>query len=496
MKKPIDPNLNSLLDDDLFSANDAAGAENSAPSAEQNAQPAPKAEHELKISGDDVEERHTDKDREFELAETEHRHHHSSGSSHHHSSSSSHSSSPDGTHHHSSSGTHSSSSDGTHHHSSSGTHSGSSDGTHHHSSSGSHSHYSSQGSRSSSSGSKKKKKKKMSVPAKIGITVLIILLLLIAAVAGTFIYLETNGKSTLQNTEKQTDYQEVIEYNGDKYVYNNDIVTIAFLGVDKRDLGLEDNKVGTGGQADADIVMAINTKTGEAKAIAIPRDTMVDVDLYTESGIFLRSENMQLCLSYAYGDGKEKSAENVTTSISRILYDIPVSKYFALDLNGIAPINDAMGGVTVESLYDFADLGIKKGDTIHLEGDLTEKYVRQRDMNTVNASLNRTARQVQYIKAFAAQVIPAVTQDFSVISKLYSTASKYSTTNLSLSNVTYIASLMMSKGVTSFETTTLEGEMKESTKKDYADYVYAEFYPDEDKLMQLVLDTFYTKQEK
>ena len=45
-----------------------------------------------------------------------------------------------------------------------------------------------------------------------------------------------------------------------------------------------------------------------------------------------------------------------------------------------------------------------------------------------------------------------------------------------------------------FDTTTIEGTMKESTKKDYADYVYAEFYPDEDKLMELVLDTFYTKQ--
>ena len=221
---------------------------------------------------------------------------------------------------------------------------------------------------------------------------------------------------------------------------------------------------------------------------------MVDVDLYSESGIFLRSEKMQLCLSFAYGDGKNKSAQNVTTSISRILYDLPITKYFALDLNGIAPINDSIGGVTVDSLYDFKDLGIKQGDKIKLKGDMTEKYVRQRDMDTINASLNRTARQVQYIKAFASQVIPAVTQDFSVVNRLYDTASKYSTTNLSLSNVTYLASLMLSKGITNFDTTTIEGTMKESTKKDYADYVYAEFYPDEDKLMELVLDTFYTKQ--
>ena len=87
------------------------------------------------------------------------------------------------------------------------------------------------------------------------------------------------------------------------------------MGVDKRDLGLDN--VGTGGQSDADILLTINTKTGKAKAIAIPRDTMVDVDLYSESGIFLSSEKMQLCLSNAYGDGKAKSAENTANSISR-----------------------------------------------------------------------------------------------------------------------------------------------------------------------------------
>lgn len=113
---------------------------------------------------------------------------------------------------------------------------------------------------------------------------------------------ESSGKNELKNVPDQTNYQETIEYNGNKYVYNSDVIAIAFMGVDKRDLGLDNGSVGTGGQSDADILLTINTKTGKAKAIAIPRDTMVDVDLYSESGIFLRSEKMQLCLSYAYGD--------------------------------------------------------------------------------------------------------------------------------------------------------------------------------------------------
>lgn len=472
MKKPIDPNLDNILDDILTSESKAD--ENVLPEKEQIKEKIKNEIEEVLNSDDNSENVDFSFGGNAEAPEKRENRHQKSGfeiapkseNELHHSS---HRSS--GEHHHSSNGHHSS--------------------EHHHSSSSHHSHSSSH-----HSSHRRHHKKKMSIPAKIGISALAIILVLILAFVGTFAYLESSGKNELKDVSDQTDYQETIEYNGNKYVYNNDVIAIAFMGVDKRDLGLENGSVGTGGQSDADILLTINTKTGKAKAIAIPRDTMVDVDLYSESGIFLRSEKMQLCLSYAYGDGKAKSAENTASSISRILYDVPITKYFALDLNGIAPINDSMGGVTVDSLYDFKDLGIKKGDKIKLTGDLTEKYVRQRDMDTVNASLNRTARQVQYIKAFASQVIPAVTQDFSVVSRLYETASKYSTTNLSLSNVTYLASLMLSKGITNFDTVTLEGDMKESTKKDYADYVYAEFYPDEDKLMEVVLDTFYTKQDK
>ena len=371
-------------------------------------------------------------------------------------------------------------SDSEHHHSRS---------EHHHSSGG---HYHSSHGHSSSYKKKKKKKKKMPIAARIAIAFLIIILLLIFVVVGTIFFLEAKGKKDLtsSNISTQNSYEEVIEYNGHKYVYNNDVISIAFMGIDKRDLET-DAEIGTAGQADADLVLTINANTGRAKVIAIPRDTMVDVDIYSQSGIFLRNENMQLCLSYAYGDGGKSSAYNVTTSVSRVLYNVPINKYFALDLNGIAPINDAMGGVTLESMFDFPDYNIAKGDKIHLEGDLTETYVRRRDMDTVDASLNRTDRQVQYIKAFASQTLPAVINDFGVVNRLYNTASRYSSTDLDVANVTYLASLLLSKGISDFETTTLQGEMRLG---DYTDngHVYAEFYPDETSTLETVLDTFYT----
>lgn len=381
-----------------------------------------------------------------------------------------------------------------HHHSSSGEH-------HHHSSSGEHHHHSSNSGHHSSSQSSKhghshhhksKKKKKMPTAVKIILIILIILLLIFFVVGGTFLYLQHNGKKEVTTITEDTQYQETIEYNGHTYQFNDNVVSVAFMGIDQRDME-ESANYDFVGSADADIIVTIDTQTGVAKLIAIPRDTMVDVDIYSDNGMFLRTDNVQLCLAYAYGDGSTQSCDNVIKAVERILYNVPIQKYFALDLDGIKPLNDAIGGVTVDSLYDFPDLGIFKGQRVTLKGDMAEAYVRTRDMVDVNASLYRSQRQVQYVKAFANQVAPAVIKDFGTVTDLYNTAQDYSRTNMSLSGITYLASLVLSKGTTDFTTYTIEGTMKESTPTRFSEFVYAEFTPDEDSLMQTVLDVYYTQ---
>ena len=273
-------------------------------------------------------------------------------------------------------------------------------------------------------------------------------------------------------------------------MYDRNKVAFAFIGVDRESITPDaDTVIGNSGQADTDIVGVIDTNTGEVSVITIPRDTMVDIDLYTVGGEFVRTENMQLCLAYAYGDGGTSSCENVTTAISRILGNVPVEKYFALDLSGIAPLNDAVGGVTVTSLYDFPEDGVYKGDTVTIQGDFAETYVRHRDMDNIEASLNRTERQTQYIKAYVEQLRNAVTSDFSVISDLYNTASEYSQTNISLSEVTYLATVALSHGVSGFTQYTLDGEMRASDSA--TEDVFAEYYLDEDSVMEVVVNCFY-----
>lgn len=472
MNKPIDPNLDNLMEDNTFSLSDGQDKDSvTKPQKKENSDgsfddPDFTVNESADCSPEDyyASKRHRTRAEDGSLSDS---HRRDDISSHHNPSS------------------RSSSGRSSNHHSSSRS-----------SNRSSHQHSPSRSSRSRSSrhSSSKRKKTKKPLAVRILLGVLAGILALVLLVVGTFFALDYMGKKNIKDTTiiAEAGYEETIEYNGHTYVYNNDIVSVAFIGVDKRALGKEDSHTKTVGMADANVVFAVDTVSGKTSMIAVPRDTMVDVNVYKDNK-FQNTTKMQLCIAYAYGDGFETSCRNVTTSISRILYSVPINKYFSMDLDGIKPLNDAIGGVTVSSLYELDEYGIKVGDTVHLKGDLTEKYVRTRDMDNVEASLNRTKRQVQYLKAFTSQLKGAVVSDFGVISNLYSTASDYCTTDITLSNATYMASLILSKGSTDFDSYTLEGEMKPMKNAEFKDDVYAAFYPDEDKLLQTVLDVFYTK---
>ncbi len=459
MKKPIDPNLNSFDGEDLLSSSKI------------------KNEPDFVIKGETSEPNYTNP--EFVVKEKANADEHEKE---YHASENHRAKAEMGTLNHEYASKRSRSGSSSGHHS----HSHSSSGHHSHSHSSSHSHH--------NSSSSKKKKKKLPLPLRIAIVILVLLLIFVFTAGGTLLYLRQSGKNDLIVETASPEYEETIEYNGSTYVYDKNKVAFAFIGVDKEEIGEDTSDAyGSSGQADTDMIAVVDTSTGAVSLINIPRDTIVDIDLYSASGIFLRTEPKQLCLAYAYGDGGANSCTNVTSAMSRILMNVPIEKYFALDLEGIAPLNDAVGGVTVQSLHDFPESNIKKGETVTIKGDFAETYVRSRDVDYIEASLNRTQRQSQYMKAYAGQLRSAVTNDFSVVSSLYSTASKYSQTNITLNDVTYIASLILSKGIGEFTQYSIDGEMKASKEVVREDGVYAEFYADEQSVLDVVINCFYTK---
>lgn len=292
------------------------------------------------------------------------------------------------------------------------------------------------------------------------------------------------GRKSFQESMQKTVEEKggTVEFEGKTYALNEHMATIAFIGFDNRTTNAASGD-SVPGQSDAVMVIALDTETGKATGIVIPRDSMVDVDTYVD-GNFAGTQTLQLCLQYSYGSTPEQSSELVAQCASRILYDMPIDYYFTLNIEGVAPINDSVGGITLTPVQSVPGTSVVEGQQITLLGTNAERYVQWRDTTQPNSSLDRQARQVSYLRAFTSQILDKAKADPSVLMNLYQTASDYTWTNLGVDQFSYLASTMLQHGVSSFELRTLGGEMGHGER-------YAEFTLDRNDVYRTVVETFY-----
>lgn len=169
---------------------------------------------------------------------------------------------------------------------------------------------------------------------------------------------DLQGKGTPWHSSRRT---------SKKYALNKHMATVAFIGFDGRN-----NDDGTQkGQSDTVMVVALNTDTGEARGIIIPRDSMVAVDTYS-NGSFAGQVTEQLCLQFAYGTDGDNSSALTAAAASRVLDNIPVDYYYTLNIEGVAPINDSIGGVTLVPTQAVPGTSVVEGQETTLFGTTAE----------------------------------------------------------------------------------------------------------------------------
>lgn len=334
----------------------------------------------------------------------------------------------------------------------------------------------------------------------LGIALAVILLLLIIAVAVFFIMKQSGISQLINNDVDMTapviqnagvsvdNAKNTITYNGKVYTYNSNMTSILCIGVDKRDgFGLEDEIVGTGGQADALYLIALDTATGKTDVIGISRDIYSDIGVYSADGQYMGTENAQLCLSYAYGDGKEASCENTVNAVERLFYNLPINSYFALELDAIAELNDAVGGVTVTLVDDylFHSAGMPRaGETVTLQGEQARYFLQYREVSQLNSSVDRMNRQLQYLENFGKTAINMTQKDLTTPVTLFSIVQDYSVTNLNASKISALGYTVATSGA-EVDFTKVPGEVIHNGE-------YAEFVVDEQGMLELILDIYYT----
>lgn len=315
-----------------------------------------------------------------------------------------------------------------------------------------------------------------------------ILLLHIRLQQNQSVYQVKVDENALENQgEAQASYRK-IEVDGQVYRYNTSITNILYMGVDT-EMDSEVETAGAAGQADSIMMLSIDRRTQRMKIIAIPRDTMTKIRMYDNSGNYLGRATQHLSLAYAYGDGKEQSCRLVAEAVSQLLFDIPVQKYISSDISSIARINDLVGGVTVTVPGDdleYLGTRFKKGRTLTLDDETAEIFVRSRDIDKDFSNTGRMERQKVYLMAFLEKLKVRAQDDMEGLLADIEELGDTSLSNLTSTDLDQLLTILSENDLTEENYHILEGE-------DQLGELHDEFYADEEKLQELILDLYYVK---
>ena len=197
----------------------------------------------------------------------------------------------------------------------------------------------------------------------------------------------------------------------------------------------------------------------------------------------------QLALAHTYGSGEEDSCENTVLAVENLLYGMEIDHYVSLTMDGVALLNDLVGGVTVEVLDDFSgiDDSLVQGETVTLQGQQALTYVRSRGGLEDSSNLRRMARQRQYLAALQQQLKAAVQQEDGFTLDALLQLNEYMVSDCTVNQLSDLGNSLAAYQVGDILTT--PGDAQEGEE-------FMEFTVDEDALQQLVMDVFYETVEE
>lgn len=188
---------------------------------------------------------------------------------------------------------------------------------------------------------------------------------------------------------------------------SSDPINILVLGMDIGDTDNQTNK--SIRRSDTIMVFNYNPNTKKVHLVSIPRDTLIEVDAYLDTGEYQRYWK----INAAYALGGE---EEVTTQVESLL-NININYIVEIDYNAFRSIVDAIGGVEMtisQDMYyddDEQDLHInfKAGETVLLDGEKAEEFFRWRKNNDgtglANGDLDRIENQHLFISKLLDKVL-------------------------------------------------------------------------------------------
>ena len=300
-------------------------------------------------------------------------------------------------------------------------------------------------------------------------------------------WLEKRAEKPETRTQLPQADQETVEVDGVTYRKKSRLTAILVMGVDHDTQDSYEYR--KAGQADFLRLVVLDKENKTVQQLQIDRDTMTPVTVLGLLGDRYEPVTEQICLGYAFGDGRETSCEVTVEAVGNLLGGQTIDQYLAMGLDGISTLNDLAGGVTVTLEDDFSaiDPAMTKGATLTLQGEQAETYVRSRRSIGVGTNEARMARQEQYIGQLSRQLDAQLQEDRNFILTAYDALEPYLCTNIprgQMANEAWAA-----KDYQRLDTIQPKGTHQ------VGEDGFMEFYPEAASLQQAVLQLFYEKVE-
>lgn len=300
------------------------------------------------------------------------------------------------------------------------------------------------------------------------------------------------GLSTLQWQE------DWVAIDGKVYSYDSSRINLLVLGVDRAGkLGKEpDYEKWLSGQTDAIFVVSIDPEDKSVSIIGVPRNSMINIDIYDREGHIARTVFDQICLQYPYAGGAGPGLEKASEAVSSLLYGLPIHGAAAVGYDAVSRVNDMAGGVDVVALesLDTAFGSYREGESLHLEGEYVLAYVRGRNTGVIGSPTMRLMRQKQYLAALADKVKGEIRKNPLLFKEMYEAVSGYINTNIGIDELVYLAVQASGYQFGGEDIYLLQGEDKAvpivKDGKETGDF-YDDLYLDEEKLKETVIEVFY-----
>lgn len=277
-----------------------------------------------------------------------------------------------------------------------------------------------------------------------------------------------------------------IEYEGASYRPKRRLTTVLLMGVDRWEAEVDaDSSYRNGGQADFQLLVVFDESAQTVTAIHINRDLMAEITVMNLLGEAIGTRTSQICMAYSYGDGDRASCKLAVESLSKRLNGIQIDAYLAMRLDGISELNDALGGVQVTLEDDFSayDPEMTAGKTLTLRGVQAEYYLRYRYEIGDGTNAARLLRQRSYMESAKQALMERMEESSSSINALFDAIDPYTVTDMSRGRLVNLANLA--------ERFSIQPIIEIEGENIIGDSGLYEFYPDEDALMRVILDTFY-----